>query len=483
VAATRSTGPVEGGTARPTLVGREQEAISLAAFVDGRDEARALILTGEAGMGKTTLWQQALAEARQGGIRILAARASEVELQLPFVALTDLLEDVDLTGVTGVPAPQLRALEVALSRAEPDDAELSVPVAVGFTAVLRALGERGRLLVALDDVPWLDHASAEVLTFAARRLARHDVRFLLARRPGEATALEAAFVPPGAKSLEIGALSLGAVRTLLSQRLELVLPRRVLRRVFESTGGNPLFALELGRLLRERGTPEIGSELPIPEFVDDVFGPRVEGLSDSVRRALLAVALSPALSRFQLAAVVDPLAIDDAVRGGLLVLDGTRVRVSHPLLAAAARKRSIVAERRALHLALAEAVDDAALRAQHLALASAGVDAGTATTVSAAAADALSRGATHEAVELSEQALRLTAPDDEEYEARLLDLARYLSVAGELSRVQELLEDKADDFAAGPTRAKAYFVLAECSETVDEALTRRDPAHAESNRD
>ena len=464
------------------VLGRDEEAATIAAFLEGK-RGRALVLVGETGMGKTTLWQEALQASRAVSFRVLAARASEVELQLPFVALTDLLEDVALTGVTEVPAPQLRALEVALYRTEPDEPELSVPVAVGFTAVLRALATSEPVLVAIDDVPWLDHASAEVLTFAARRLARHDVRFLLARRPGTATALEAALVPPGAESLEIGPLSLGAVRTLLSQRLDLVLPRRVLRQVFETAGGNPLFSLELARLLQERGTPEIGAELPIPKFVDDVFGPRIQGLSESTRRALLAVALSPALSRLELAAVVDPLAIDDAVRDGLLILDGARVRVSHPLLAAAAKKHSVIAERRGLHLALAEAVDGPALRVQHLALSSSGVDVDIATTVSAAGADALSRGATHEAVELAEQALRLTPPDDVAYEGRLLDLARYLAIAGELTRVQELLEDKAEDFTAGPTRARAYFVLAECSDTVDGALSRLDRALAESGDD
>jgi DNA-binding CsgD family transcriptional regulator len=470
-------------TTRPAIVGREEEAATLAAFVAGRGEPRALVLTGEAGMGKTTLWQAALATAREHGVRVLAARASEVELQLPYVALSDLLEEVEIAEVPGVPAPQRRALEIAMFRTEPRATELPGPVAAGFTSVLRGLVASERTLVALDDVPWLDRASADALAFAARRLAGRDVRFLLARRPGVATALEAVFTPPGAESLEIGPLSLGAVRALLLDRLDLTLPRRVLRRVFESTGGNPLFALEVGRLLRERGTPEIGAELPIPEFVDDVFGPRVEELSDPARQALLAVALSPALSRRQLAAVIDPLAIDDAVRGGLLVLDGARVRVSHPLLAAAARKHSAVAERRELHLALAEAVDDAALRVQHLALASAGADAAVAATVSAAAVDALARGATHEAVELAEQALRLTPPDDVKYERRLLDVARYLAIAGELARVKELLEAKAGDFPPGPTRARAYFVLAECSETVDEALSRLDHALAESGGD
>ncbi len=468
----------------PAIVGREQEGAALAAFVAGQHgESPALVLTGEAGMGKTTLWQEALTTAREGGVRVLAARASEVELQLSFVALADLLEGVEVAEVPDVPAPQRRALEVALFRAEPEETDLSIPVAAGFTAVLRALAARERLVVAVDDVPWLDRASAEALTFAARRLARSDVRFLLARRPGAATALEAAFTPPGVESLEVGPLSLGAVRTLLSQRLDLTLPRRVLLRVFEATGGNPLFALELGRLLRERGTPAIGAELPIPDFVDDVFGPRVAGLPEPVRRSLLAVALSPTLSRLQLASVVDPLGLEDAERAGLLVLDGARLRVSHPLLAAAARKHSAAGERRDLHLALAETVDDAALRAQHLALASASADAELASAVAAAAADALARGATHEAVEVAEQALRLTPQDDVQHERRLLDLARYLVIAGELPRAKELLEDKARDFAAGPARARAHLVLAECADNTSEGLRLLDVALAESGGD
>jgi DNA-binding CsgD family transcriptional regulator len=453
---------------RAAIVGREEEGAALATFLAG--EARALVLVGEAGMGKTTLWQEGLALSRAAGVRVLAARASEAELQLPYVALADLLEEVDLAAVPGVSGPQRSALEVALFRAEQEEAELSVPVAAGFTAVLRALSAHDRLLVAVDDVPWLDRASADALTIAARRLEGSDVRFLLARRPGAATRLETAFTPPGAESLELGPLSLGATRALLAQRLGLTLPRRVLRRVFDAAAGNPLFAIELARLLRERGTLEIGAELPIPELVDDVFGPRVAGLEEPARHALLAVALSPALGRLQLAAVVDPLAIEDSVRNGLLILDGARVRVAHPLLAAAARKHSTAAERRNLHLALAEVVGDAALRAQHLAFAAVRADTALAETIAETAADALARGATHEAVEVAEHALRLTPPDDGQYERRLLDLARYLVIAGELPRAKELLEAKANEFASGATRAWAYLVLAECTENVDDAL-------------
>ena len=468
---------------QPAIVGRDEEAAALAAFVVAHGDSRALVLAGEAGMGKTTLWQEALATARKEGMRVLAARASEAELQLPFVALADLLADIEVAALPSVSAPQRHALDVALFGTEPGGAELSLRVATAFTAVLRSFAEQERLLVAVDDVPWLDRASADALTFAARRLGDSGVRFLLARRPGAPTAFEAAFNPPGAGMLTVGPLSLGAIRAILAQRFDLTLPRRVLRRVYESTGGNPLFALELGRLLVEQGTPEIGAELPIPDFVDDVFGSRVDSLAPEVRRTLLAVALSPALNRRQLAAVVNPLAIEDAMQGGLLVVEGTRARLSHPLLAAATRKHSAAAERRDLHLALADAVDGAALRAQHLALASVSTNAELASTVAAAAADALARGSTHEAVEVAEQALRLTPADGPLYEVRLLDLARYLMVAGEISRVKELLADKLESFAAGPTRARAYLVFAECSETVEETLRILDRALAESEGD
>ena len=118
--------------------------------------------------------------------------------------------------------------------------------------------------------------------------------------------------------------------------------------------GNPLFALELGRALVERGLPEIGEDIPVPDAVEDMLGTRVARLSGPVRRLLLAVALSGEPRTAELAAIADPGAVEDAVDAGLLLVDGARVRASHPLLAAAAKKRSRPRERRELHLALAE---------------------------------------------------------------------------------------------------------------------------------
>jgi DNA-binding CsgD family transcriptional regulator len=474
---------MDGGAAQPAMVGREQEADALAKFVAGQGESRAIVLSGDAGMGKTTLWQEALRAARREGVRVLATRASEVELQLPFMALADLLEDVEFAGVSGVPAPQRRALEAALFRTEPEETELSVPVAVGFMAVLRELAAGGRVLVAIDDVPWLDHASAEALTFAARRLAGHDVRFVLARRPGALSALEKAFNPPGAESLEIGPLSLGAVRSLLSRRLALVLPRRVLRRVFDSCGGNPLYALELGRLLLERGTPEIGAELPVPDSIGELFAARISALAGPLQHALLVVAVAGAPTKAQVTDLVDRLVLEDAVSAGLLMVDGDRIRPSHPLLAAAARKHSTAGERREVHLELGRTSPDPATRAQHLALAAPSADARLAGQVAKAAMEAIDRGATHEAVQLAEEALRLTPEDAPERPTRLLDLARYLVIAGELASARALLEGKLEQLPDGASRARAFLILGECAHTVEELNEFADRAIRQSSGD
>src|SRR5262249_12811351 len=154
-----------------------------------------------------------------------------------------------------------------------------------------------------------------------------------------------------------------------------------------------------GRALIERGVPEIGAGLPVPERLEELFGERVGALTPDVRRALLAVALSSGLSREELAAVVDPLAIEDAQAMGILTVDGSRVRASRPLLAAAALRQSSAVERRDLHLALAEAVHDQLLRARHRALAASGPDSELARELSTAAERAAARGVVGDAVE------------------------------------------------------------------------------------
>jgi DNA-binding CsgD family transcriptional regulator len=434
-----------------------------------------LVVCGEPGIGKSTVWEAGVGLARSRGFAAWCARPGQAEAQLSFAGLADLLEGAGAGVLAGLPGPQRHALEVAVRRAEPAGPPPdSLAIAAGLLAVLRLAADAGPVLVAVDDLPWLDRASAGALVFAARRLADHDVRFLVSRRAGRPSELETVAESAGVARVELGPLSLGAVSGLLAGRLAAPLPRRVVRQVFEASGGNPLFALELGRAVLERGVPELGAGLPVPEVLGELFGARVRAMRPEVRRALLAVALSAGLTGEELAAVTDPLAAEDARTAGVLAADGTRVRAAHPLLAAAAAGQCTAAERRALHRALGQAVGDAVLRARHRALAASGPDAGLAKEVEAAAAAAAARGAPADAAELAGQALQLTAAGDSEHDGRLLALARYLIDAGEHARATALLTERVGALPAGPVRAAAHLLLAEGADylTVEDHLAQ-----------
>src|SRR6478752_5080048 len=164
------------------LVARDAELVMIAEVLDR-----------EPGGGKTSLWEQGLAEGRDRGMRVLVARASASETGLPFAGLIDLLDEVAVDELDSVPVPQLHALEVALYRAEPGDQPPSEQVvSLALLSALRSLSREQRLLVAVDDVQWLDRSSQAALAYAGRRL-QDRVTVLLARRPGPRSAVEGAF--------------------------------------------------------------------------------------------------------------------------------------------------------------------------------------------------------------------------------------------------------------------------------------------------
>jgi DNA-binding NarL/FixJ family response regulator len=467
------------------IVGRAPEYEMLREFFGTDPGAHALVLTGGPGIGKTTLWEAGIAIAAERGYRVLSARPSGAEAQLSFTALIDLLDGVS-TGALAIPAPQRAALDVALLRAEPaGDPPPSHAIALGLLGALRALAGGQRLVVAIDDVQWLDAPSADALAFAMRRLAADSVVYLLARRLGRPSSVERALEGGGVQRVQVGPLSLGATRRLLSERLGLSLSRPVLRRTVDSTLGNPLFVLEVGRALVEHGMPDAGEDMPVPDGVEEMLGTRVARLSGPLRGLLLAVALSGDLRTAELAAVADNEAVEDAVEAGLLRVEGDRVRAAHPLLAAAAKRRSRARERRALHRELAGVVADEELRARHLAFAADGPDETLAATVAAAAGTASVRGARHEAVALAEQALRLTPAGAPVRAERLLTLAEYLEMAGELQRITDLLTPELPALPPGPLRARGWLLLAEGAhiETLDDYRAHLERALAESDGD
>jgi DNA-binding NarL/FixJ family response regulator len=444
------------------VVGRDPERAALTDFLDANERPRALLLVGGPGAGKTTLWDVGVAGARERGVRVLMARPSGAEAEHSFSALIDLFDGIDPGGLANVPGPQLAALEVALLRSKPT-AVAPEPHAIGLGLLngLRALAGREPLLIAIDDLQWLDPPSADALVFVARRLQSERVRFLLARRPGRRSALEHAVERQSLQRLEVGPLSMGATRQLLSGRLGLTLSRALLRRIVDSTLGNPLFVLELGRSIVDHGLPPVGEDMPVPDSVEDVLGTRVAALPGSVSRLLLAVALSAEVGVAELGAIEGRAAVEDALDGGLLVVDGGRVRASHPLLAGVAKKRSRARERRELHRALAEVVTDSELHALHLALATDHPDAALAATIDAAATAASARGARVQAVRLAEHALRLTPPGSTARSERVLALAEHLERAGEAQRVTDLLSPEVASLPAGTMRARGRLLLSE----------------------
>lgn len=445
------------------VFGREPELAAIGRLFEAGTALRALLLAGEPGVGKTTLWGAGV-EVAKGSWLVLSAQPSDAEAALSYSALADLLRDVDLDGLGGVPPPQRHALEVALLRAEPDGPPPApFAIAAGFLSALRSLADGARVLVAVDDIQWLDRPSAAVLAYAARRLRDESVAFFLAARTGEAPSLEHALEPLGLERIELGPIRIGAARAMLSQRLGVSTTRRIVRQIVETGQGNPLLMLELGRALAERGLPEFAGELPVPRIADDLFGSRLESISGPARRTLLAVALAGELTRSQVEHVGEPVAVGELIDCGLLTADGERLRPYHPLLAAAARTAAPPAERRAVHAQIARVYPEEVRQARHLALAADGFDEKLAERLAVAAGTAMARGAPEDAVDLAEHALRLTPADSTSYADRLLSLAERLEVSGDMLRITELLEPRLGELEP-ITRAKAHLLLAEAAE-------------------
>ncbi len=449
------------------MFGREgQLAVLDKLFQQDLNGPRAVVLQGAPGIGKTTLWEAAVERGRERCAWVGRSRPSGAEAQLSYVALSDLFEKVGEAEFGVLPSPQRRALEVALLRAEVAGDPLEPrTVASGVLGVLRELARRGTALVAIDDAQWLDRSSAAALAFAARRVEA-DVRFLVALRSGAGSPLVDALKPVTVERLEVGPLGYSEIRRMLAARLGPALPGRLLRRICEMAGGNPLFALELGRALADTGwTGAAGDLLPLPVQVEAVLGVRVSGLPKPVRRALLAVALSGNLRTSQLEAIVGAVGIEAAVDAGVLMVDGERVRPSHPLVASAAARRSRLSERHRMHALLAHAVSDDELRARHLALAMPGVNDDLAETVALAAKSAAARGVAEGAVDLAEQALRLTSEDSPQRGERVLALAEYLLVC-EPQRLSDLLNAEVKHLPPGRLRARAHLLLADGNDVV-----------------
>jgi len=462
-----------GGLMSPALevVGRESEVGSVHDFLEAVSGGPiALLIEGELGIGKTTLWREGIAEAGERGMQVLTSRPVEAEIALPFAVLGDLLGDVPDAVLGRLPDPQREALEVALLRAGTKPGGLQRrAVALGVLGAVRVLAKDAPLVVAIDDAQWLDPPSADALAFAARRLRDEPVGFFLARRveASEETRVDIASALDADRltRLAIGPLDVRSLDRLLRAQLGRQFLRPALVELQRVSGGNPFFALELGRALLTRDASLApGEPLPVPATLNELVRERLAGIPTATREAALVVS---ALSRptVQLVAAAaggggGAAALEKAEAAGILEVADGRVRFSHPLLASVVYAQTPPARRRELHARLAEIVDDPDEHALHLALAASGPDAQVAATVEDAARRARARGAPQAAAELWDRARMLTPPSDADAWRRAIEAGQCHLEAGDTDRARLLLEQVVASLPPGRERAVALTRLA-----------------------
>jgi DNA-binding CsgD family transcriptional regulator len=458
----RSNGSLYGMCA--DVVGRDAEPRTITRFLDSlAAQPQALVLEGEPGIGKTTLWLAALDQARQRGFRVLSCRPSAAEAHLSYASLADVLADVDDAVLEILPEPQRRAIDFVLLRTKAGPAVTDHRAAgAALLSILDRLADEMPVMLAIDDLQWVDGSSARVIEFALRRLSaragvlaalrtaeRGDGRLSLRLRDSD-----------GVSRVQLGPLSLGALHQMLRERIGWSFPRPMLARIEQVSGGNPFYALELARGTQQDGIADLVS--PLPNTLAQLVQARIDGIHADVRQALLAVAAlaHPTVELIQLALGAEPAAaqrlIEDAEECGVIAIDGHHVRFTHALLAAGVYTAASPADRRDMHRRLAEIAADPEERARHIAQAAIRLDAETVAALDEGAVRARSRGAPAAAAELLELAIRLGADTAE----RRIGLAQHHFDAGDPARARSLLEKTVAELAPGRTRAEALWLLA-----------------------
>ncbi|MFD8212596.1 AAA family ATPase [Streptomyces sp. NPDC059697] len=424
------------------IVGRDAELAELSRLAASPD-GRALLLRGEAGVGKSVLLDAAAVHATALGHRVVRAAGVEAETQLPFAGLHQLLYPL-LPGAAGLDRVTRAAFDTVFGRTT---GEAPSVMALGIAVLdLLALASGGvPLLVVVDDAHWFDPQSAEVGRFIARRLSAHAVRMAIGVREDIPSAWDAAGLP----ELAVPALEAAAAATLLDTHAP-HLREAVRRQVLEQAQGNPLALLELPRALDEGTTrgAEPG-ELPLSRRLEHLYGDRIKTLAPGERAELLRAALdgvgtgaspSPAdRARYRMSEV------DGALAAGLLTpdaADGGRAGLvfRHPLVRSALLQSATPNERRAAHTALARLHRaDIERHAAHLAAATVDPDEAVAVVLERAARSATARGGAASAVALLTRAAELS-PGAAERSRRLGDAAYVAAQSALLDQAQELRE-------------------------------------------
>ncbi|MCU1395696.1 MAG: putative transcriptional regulator [Ilumatobacteraceae bacterium] len=366
-------------------------------------ETSRLEIVGEPGIGKSALFDEAVALAVDRGFRVLVARPNEFEASLAYAGLGDLIGEI--TEVDELSPPEQRALDVALARADADGVVVSTrTLGAAVAATLRWATGQGPTLLAIDDIQWLDVATADVLSYVLRRLPPHNLTVLVARRPTGASWLD----PDD--EMRVEPMSDAATRQLAVRLAGPQLPRATVDRVVEASGGNPLFVKELLRST-SLAAQQAMVPLPVPASLQQIVAARVIGLPDATVEALALASLlaAPTVDTLAALGVLDDL--PPAERIEIVDVVGRSIRFRHPMLASAAHDAIPGSQRLRLHRRLAE-VTTGLQRCIHLAFGTDHQDSAVATELSDAVPGLIARGAATEAADLALLALSITPDDD-----------------------------------------------------------------------
>ena len=422
---------------RTTLRGRASECAVLDRLTAAvlRGESRSLVLTGEAGIGKTALLEYLVGSAT--AMTTVAAAGVESEMALAFATLHQLCSPL-LDRLERLPPPQRQSLEVAFGEraGEPPDRFL---VGLATLSLFSEAAEERPLMCVVDDAQWVDKESALTVAFVARRLHAEPVGIVFAaREPGEELR--------HLGKLEIQGLRDGDARALLASEVPSVLDDRVRDRIIAETRGNPLGLVELPRGLTATelaggfGALEAHA---LPGRIEASYVRRFEALPEDARRLLLVAAAEPVGDPLLLLRASEQLEVEISAADetdGLLALE-ERVTFRHPLARSAVYRSASGPERRAAHLALAAVTDGAVdpdRRAWHLAAAAAGPDEEVALELEHSAGRAQARGGVAAAAAFLQRAVALTG-DPERRADRALAAAEASLAAGAFDVARGLL--------------------------------------------
>jgi DNA-binding CsgD family transcriptional regulator len=425
------------------LVGRDREIGILTGVLDRAvaGTGSALLLRGEAGMGKTAMLAEARRLAARREMKTLACGGVRTEAQIPFAGLHQLLRPV-LSLVSGLPAEQGDLLRAALGLDESVLADL-YRVALAALELLAVAAGPAPLLVVADDAHWLDRASADVLAFAGRRVGAEPIAMILALRDGA----DDPFGGSGLPGLVIGALDGASSRSLLGQ-VAPGLPAEMRDRLLADAQGNPLALTELPATLApfELAPPRpLPSRLPVGDLLRRSFTTRLAELSPSAQTLLLAAAADTGCHLAELCTAaatvqgspVREADIQQAIDARLVRLAGDKVTFCHPLIASAIYQSATVGGRQRMHRALAQVIaagDDR--RVWHLAAAALGPDDAVAAALEALAGRATRRGAVSASIAALDRAAELATGLDRRADL----LLRASEYAVELGRGRLALE-------------------------------------------